>query len=151
MVVTSAPSCMTASVRQENDALAVEQDGARSTGSLIAALLGTREIERFAQDVEQRLPRIEFKLPSFAVDGQLDRRSAHGRISQRSVGGKRARRQAPHRQRKGPAGELESLAPAPPIRCPAGSTGEPRTLYVLRWLVHVSVPSRAHLVTPAQP
>src|SRR6266566_4011485 len=52
------------------DALAIEQDGAGSAGSLVAALLGTRQIECFAQDVEQRLPGIDFQLSSLAVDGQ---------------------------------------------------------------------------------
>ena len=57
-----------------NDAPAVQQDGAGAAGAQVAALLGAGEIEVLAQDVEQRLARIEVELPGFAVDDQLHTR-----------------------------------------------------------------------------
>ena len=53
------------------------QDRARAAGALVAALLGAGEIEPFAQQVEQRLPRIDFKLLLSTIDDQSDLR--HGR------------------------------------------------------------------------
>ena len=53
MVVISAPSCMTASVRHAIDALPVHQDRAGSAGALVAALLRAGEVGALAQHVQQ--------------------------------------------------------------------------------------------------
>src|SRR5690606_20557721 len=53
-----------------DDPPAVQKNGARAAGALITPLLRAREIERFAQHVEQRLPRIDLDLPSLSIDGQ---------------------------------------------------------------------------------
>ena len=57
MVVTSAPSFMTASVRQELIAPAVDQHRAGAALAVIAALLGAGQVEMVAQRVEQGRPR----------------------------------------------------------------------------------------------
>nr|GFD52666.1 hypothetical protein [Tanacetum cinerariifolium] len=40
------------------DALAIDEDGAGAAGTLVASLLGARQMQRFAQQIEQRHPRI---------------------------------------------------------------------------------------------
>ena len=60
-----------------DDSLAVEKNRARTARALIAALLGAGEIERFAQDVEQRLPRIKLERVKLTVDRELYAQHQH--------------------------------------------------------------------------
>ena len=64
--------CMTASVRHETDASAIDDDGARAALALIAAFLRAGELQMFAQCVEQRCPGIEFEIVPRAVHGECD-------------------------------------------------------------------------------
>jgi hypothetical protein len=61
---------MTASVRQE----LMRLHGTGAALPVIAALLGTREVEMFAQRVEQRRTRVQVELPHTTVNGQRDLR-----------------------------------------------------------------------------
>ena len=91
-----------------DDPPAVEQDRARAAGALVAALLRAGEIERFAQHVEQRLPRIEFELPGLPIDGQPYARHRECLLLSARGGSRRAGR---HRdETDGAAGELQYVA-----------------------------------------
>ena len=54
------------------DALAVEQDGAGAALAVVAALLGARQLQVFAQGVEQGGARVEFQAVALAVDVEAD-------------------------------------------------------------------------------
>jgi hypothetical protein len=57
-------------------ALAVEQDGACAARALIASLLGSGEVEELAQNIKQRLARINVQLSNLAIDRK--RYGGHG-------------------------------------------------------------------------
>src|SRR5438552_10318512 len=53
-----------------NDAPAVEEDGAGAAGTLVATLLGAGQVQRLAENVKERLSRVDLQFPRFAIDGQ---------------------------------------------------------------------------------
>lgn len=55
------------------DTVAVEQDGACAALSMIAAFLGARQLEVFAQCIEQGSPRIEYQFLWLAIDREAGR------------------------------------------------------------------------------
>jgi len=59
------------------DPAAVEQHRAGAALPVVAALLGTRQVEMFAQRVEQRRTRVQVDVPHTTVDGQRDLRVVH--------------------------------------------------------------------------
>src|SRR4029450_3666207 len=54
------------------DPAAVDQHRAGAALSVVAALFGTRQVEMFAQRVEQRRTRVQVEVPHTTVDGQCD-------------------------------------------------------------------------------
>ena len=72
IVVTCAPSFMTARVRHELMRRAVDQHRAGAALALIAALLGAGQIEMLAQHVEQASSRARLEIALDAIDDQRD-------------------------------------------------------------------------------
>src|SRR5438128_1184605 len=72
-----------------DDALAIDENGAGPASALVATLLRPGEIECFAQNVEQRLPKIDIQLLRLTVDVQSNRlhflASSHGAASCRQA------------------------------------------------------------------
>ncbi len=74
MVVTCAPSCITASVRQELMRRPSTMHRAGAALAVVAALLGAGQVQVLAQRVEQRGARVELERVRVAVDLQGDAR-----------------------------------------------------------------------------
>ena len=67
------PSFMIASVKHEIEPRTVEQDGAGAALTVIAAFLGTRQVETVTQGVEQGNPGRDGQFVRRAVDMKRDR------------------------------------------------------------------------------
>ena len=77
MVMTSAPSACTASMRHERTRLAVHEHRARAAHAVLAPEVGAGELELLAEEVGERRPDFGGRRPRRAVDGELDRLVDH--------------------------------------------------------------------------